>query len=126
MSATVAPTVDRAAVVEIRERLAAHFRREADWRWRVAKRYPEREWQNNRAALGLANAADQVRRLPADDPRLVRLAELAGSLSFRDARGRDVTAELAFWTEDGKLDALLRRIIEASERAAAETVGDSS
>jgi len=55
----------------------------------------------------------------------VRLAELvreAGSLSFKDVSGRDFTAELSFWTGGGKLDALLEKVIDASERAIAKTI----
>lgn len=124
------PRVDRALVAKIREYVARHFVREADWRWGVAERFPQEAWRNNRAALGLSNAADEVRKLPADDERLARLAELVAlaggrlsrAISFRDETGYVYSASLRFWCEEsGDLDALLERIVRESERAAAET-----
>ena len=122
-----APGIDRALVAEVRAYLADHLTQEADWRWTKAKQYPD-DRRNHKAALGLANAADQVRRLPADDPRLVRLAELVAeaggrvqAITFRDPTGRNFTAALYFWVSGGDLDGLLERIIAASERVAAET-----
>jgi hypothetical protein len=70
------PQVDRATVADVRAYLADHLVHEADWRWRVAEKYPEDRWRNNKAATRLSNAADEMRTLSLDDPRLVRLAKL--------------------------------------------------
>jgi hypothetical protein len=70
--------VGHTAVWYVKDTLAQEFERQAEWRDRKAKEYPD-EARIARAAAGLRGLADYVRRLPDDDPRLRRLAEVWSS-----------------------------------------------
>ena len=97
----------------VRHSIADYLRVMADWR---RQRYQDdlRDPRNLRCAAALDELADYVLSLPADDPRLRRLVELA----FRGevfAPGQQTAYEIGrfrFFSPEAGLDAFLDRIVE--------------
>ncbi len=61
--------------MEFKDRLAAYFASQAEWREHKAEEYPD-DTRNERSAAGLRALAEHVQGLPARDERLVLLAVL--------------------------------------------------
>ena len=61
--------------MEFKDRLAAYFIRQAEWRDYKAGEYPD-DVRNEWSAAGLRALAEHVRKLPATDERLTLLAML--------------------------------------------------
>ena len=115
---------------KVRTDLAELVENQANWRSMVAEEYPD-DPRNPQAERCLRELADYVRGLPEDDPRLVRAAALAGSISG-DAwmvigageESQYVLGKYGFHDQPRPSDGL-DRIIETSEqdvRGAAESV----
>jgi len=68
---------------EVRADLVLSLESAAEWRARKAVEYPE-DARNARSAAALEAAASEVADLPADDPRLVRLADFYNTVEEID------------------------------------------
>lgn len=96
--------------------LAAYARALAEWR---RTRYQDdlRDRRNLRSADGLAEFAAYVEGLPADDPRLARIAELSlrGETFDPGQRTAYELGRFRFYASDATLDGMLDQLVELAE-----------
>lgn len=93
----------------------------AEWRRRKADEY-DRDTRNLRAAAAIDELANFVRTLDEDDPRLLRLTELAMQ-GERFEPGQQTSYEIGrfkFFSEAGDVDSFLTRVVELAELDAGE------
>jgi hypothetical protein len=93
--------------------MAQHLRNVADWRrWRFEDY--NRDERNLRCARALESFADFVIELPADDERLVQLANLAGyDGEFRPGQQTNFAiGRFHFYNEDAGFDGFLDYLVE--------------
>lgn len=96
--------------------MARHLRSVADWRrWRYEDY--NRDERNLRCAKALDSFADFVARLPEDDPRLLRLTEIAGyDGEFQPGQQTNTAiGRLHFFNEDATYDGFLDYLVELAE-----------
>jgi hypothetical protein len=93
--------------------MADYLRAIAAWRRQKAEEY-DRDARNLQSAAGLDELADFVLSLPDDDPRIVRLTELAivGSAFELQQRAHFAVSSFRFHTPETSCDAFLDHIIE--------------
>ncbi len=112
----------------VRANLATEAEGSADWRRQKAEEHPD-DARNAQSAAALERAAAEVAKLPDDDPRLLRLAQIL-STDDDDLRGDYLDEESRLLSRHGfgtpkpaTTDELLADLVEAAdgavERAAA-------
>jgi len=96
-----------------RQAIAGYLRRIADWRRQRFEDF-DRDPRHLRAAAGLDELADYVLALPADDPRLLALGELAmeGELFVPGQQASYEIGRFRFHHAQTTLDGFLGHLVE--------------
>lgn len=107
---------ERRTLADGRPALVAWLGGIADWRRQRAREY-DRDARNLRTAAGLDELAAYIRSLPADEPRLARLARL-GLRGEAFAPGQQLhyeTGRFRFHHPEATIDGFLTTMVELAE-----------